>query len=219
MKKPKLNAVAALLLCLVFLGGCAGVPASPTATPGTSPAPTETPSDSPEPTGTPSDSPEEPTLPLPDSFLLLSFSSGAGAWTTELLLQRDGTFTGLFNDSDMGVTGEGYPNGTRYVCTFSGRFSDFRQIDEYSCALTLSELTSDYEKGREWIEDGVLYVSSVPYGLEEGTEFILYLPDTPTEGLSEEFLSWWPGRFSQEPPKTLELFGLYTVEMEHGLFG
>ena len=35
------------------------------------------------------------------------FSSGAGAWGTEMDISADGSFTGNFHDSEMGDTGEG----------------------------------------------------------------------------------------------------------------
>ena len=52
-----------------------------------------------------------------------SFCSGAGAWSTDLQIRPDGTFTGQFHDSEMGESAEAYPDGTVYICEFSGRFS------------------------------------------------------------------------------------------------
>ena len=40
------------------------------------------------------------------------FSSGVGGWFTVLYIHEDGSFDGHYQDSNMGVTGEGYPNGT-----------------------------------------------------------------------------------------------------------
>ena len=60
------------------------------------------------------------------------FSSGVGGWGTSLTLERGGTFSGQFHDSDMGAIGEDYPNGTVYLCHFSGRFSVSEKVDEYS---------------------------------------------------------------------------------------
>ena len=158
---------------------------------------------------------------LPDDFPMdLEFSSGVGGWGTSLTLERDGTFSGQFHDSDMGAIGEDYPNGTVYLCHFSGRFLNIEKVDEYSYSLRLAELDSDYEAGKEWIENGTKNISSEPYGMEDGDEFILYLPDTPTDGLDEEFLSWWPGRYALEgQPETLEMYGLYNVKMGYGFFG
>ena len=87
---------------------------------------------------------------LPDDFPMdLEFSSGVGGWGTSLTLEQDGTFSGQFHDSDMGAIGEDYPNGTVYLCHFSGRFSDIEKVDEYSYSMTLSELNCDDEGGEE----------------------------------------------------------------------
>lgn len=211
-----------ILLCAALLAGCTAPPA-PTAPLSADPTPTvsQEPAPSASQESAPSSTPEPDPLPTPvptleDSFpLRLVFSSGAGAWGTELILQQDLSFTGFYSDSDMGSAGEGHPHGTRYVCTFSGQFAQLTQIDEFSYALTLTELISDYEEGKEWIEDEILLVSSVPYGMETGTEFILYLPNTPTAGLSEDFLSWWPNSSGSK----LDFFGLYNVEPGYGFFG
>ena len=149
----------------------------------------------------------------------LEFASGVGAWSTDLTLEQDGSFSGVYHDSDMGDSGDDYPDGTMYLCNFSGKFTDMKQLDDHSYSLTLEDLSSDYEDGREWVEDGVRYVSSQPYGVEEGKDFILYLTDTPTEGLDVEFLSWWPGQYQEEKSGTLELCGLYNVDMGYGFFG
>lgn len=156
---------------------------------------------------------------LPEDFEVdFLFTSGVGAWGTSLMLERDGTFSGGFHDTDMGYYGEDYPNGTVYLCDFSGRFSDIEKIDEHSYSLTLTEITSDYEAGKEWIENGVKNISSEPYGIEDGDKFILYLPDTPTDGLDEIFLSWWPMCHAEDRPETLEMYGLYNVKMGYVFF-
>ncbi len=157
---------------------------------------------------------------LADSLPIdLEFSSGVGAWGTGLTLAADGSFSGEYHDSDMGDGGDDYPDGTVYLCNFSGKFTEIKQLDDHSYSLTLEELSSDYEQGKEWVEDGVRYVSSEPYGVEQGKDFILYLPDTPTDGLNEEFLSWWPGQYQEDQSDTLDFYGLYNVDMGYGFFG
>ena len=86
-----------------------------------------------------------------------------------------------------------------------------------SYSLTLAEVNSDYENGKVWVDDGMRYVSAEPYGVENGEEFILYLPETPTSELPEDFLSWWPYR-GENQPDTLNLYGLYNVETGYGFF-
>lgn len=60
---------------------------------------------------------------------------------------------------------------------------------------------------------------AAPYGMEDGETFVLYLPDTPTDGLDEDFLSWWPGCYAPEgAPETLETYGLLNAKMGYGFF-
>ena len=71
------------------------------------------------------------------------------------------------------------------------------------------------DTGTEWTEDGTRYTAADPYGLEAGEAFLLYGPETPTEGLDEEFLIWWPGYALLE---TLECWGLWNQETGCGFF-
>lgn len=163
--------------------------------------------------------------PPADYPLELVFSSGAGAWRTVLTLNADGTFTGRYSDANMGETGEGYPNGTVYLCSFSGRFAMEPALDVHSYPLTLEEVTIDPTEGDQWIEDGVLYVAAGPYGLYNdytdgamSRSFMLYDPTTPTFGLDEELLSWWPGRYDVTPPETLNCWALWNVDGDTAFF-
>ena len=68
--------------------------------------------------------------------------------------------------------------------------------------MTLEELTKDESNGAEWIEDEVRFVLSDAHGMENGTDFVFYMPDTPLDGLDSEFMSWWPDyyKLSGEAP-------------------
>ena len=165
-------------------------------------------------------------LPLPGESAEFAFLSGAGAWRTIITLNRDGTFTGWYLDSEMGTIGEGYPNGSAYVCEFSGKFENIEKIDAYSYKMTLTGVKTKKEVGEEWIEDGIRYIASAPHGLDdpisgqECTEFVFYLPDTPIDQVPEEFLTWWPYRYDQntDPKTTLSCYGILNVITEFGFF-
>ncbi len=166
-----------------------------------------------------------PSLPQAEYPMEFLFSSGSGAWGTRLTLNTDGSFDGFFSDSNMGETGKDYPNGTVYLCSFTGRFSLSEKLDIHSYPLTLEEVTPNRPAGEDWINNGILHVSSGPYGLYndniDGTmsrSFVLYTPDTPISGLDEELLSWWPGRYEQTPPETLNCYALYNVEAGTAFF-
>lgn len=165
--------------------------------------------------GTPIDAlPED----LPEE---LTFSSGAGAWRTVLTLQPDGSFTGQYSDWDSGGDPSQYPEGIYYICNFSGTFSDLRQLDETTYAMTLETLTAQETEGEEWTEDGTLYIGSAPYGLEGGTEFFLYAPESSTDVLTTESLQVaWPEWNLPEtvPEGQLGCWMLYNADMDQGFF-
>ena len=160
---------------------------------------------------------------LPDAFPLeFVFSSGAGAWRTAIVLNQDGSFNGAHLDSDMGDCGDDYPKGTQYICDFSGLFDNIRQIDDHTYSMTLSKIVAEKENGEEWIEDGILNKYSEPYGMEDGTEYLLYTPDTKIAEVPKEFLNWYPGwNFVDEDgnqPDTLSCYGIYNIKMGYGFF-
>lgn len=151
---------------------------------------------------------------LPDTFW---FSSGAGGWSTELHIEADGSFYGSYHDSDMGSTGEGYPNGTQYICNFSGKFAAPQKINEYTYSMMLESLEQERPSGEEYFEDGIRYIASSPYGLDDAEKFMIYIPGTPIADLPEEFISW---AFLGEPEgETLEFYGIYNVGGEEGFTG
>lgn len=118
------------------------------------------------------------------------FSSGAGGWATIMTIHTDGSFSGTYHDSDMGVTGEEYPNGTMYYCDFNGQFTQPVKVNEYTYAMQISELNYAKEAGSEEIIDGVLYCYSTAHGLDEAEDILIYLPGAPLAELSEKFRSW-----------------------------
>ncbi len=175
-----------------------------------------------EETTNPEETTEPPALlPLPDGSMEFTFMSGAGAWRTVLVLNDDGTFTGTYLDSEMGEAGDGYPNGSAYICNFTGRFTDIEKIHEFSYKMTLSQLTTEKPVGEEWIEDGIRYIASEPNGLVGGTEFAFYLPTTPIANMSEDFLFWWPLKYEHNtsPKETLSYYGIMNVATYDGFFG
>ena len=147
------------------------------------------------------------------------FLSGAGAWSTELVVSPDGSFTGYYHDTDMGDSGIGYPNGTRYECDFSGTFALAEQRDEFTYILRLTSLALKEEPGTERVADGLKLISAEAYGISGGDEFMLYSPGSQSAGLPEEFLEWvrmanaW-----EEPPETLPFWGLYNLREQAGFF-
>lgn len=162
---------------------------------------------------------ENDLLPLPQNPAEFIFSSGAGAWATVLKLNNDGTFTGDYHDSEMGTTADEYPNGSVYISVFSGKFTNFEKINDYSYKMTVTDVETRDKIDTEWIDQEIRYIAAAPYGIDGGTEFILYLPNTPINELPEEFLYWWPLRFqTEEKLTTLSCYGILNVATNDGFF-
>lgn len=131
-----------------------------------------------------------------------SFSSGAGGWSTELYIEKNGDFHGMYHDSEMGAIGDDYPDGEYYFSSFSGTFTGISKIDDLTYELTYDEINYKNEVGTTEIIDGMKYIYSEAYGLAPGTTFKVYLPGTEVSTLSEEVMSWV--HFDIGDAKTLE---------------
>ena len=119
-----------------------------------------------------------------------SFSSGVGGWSTDMRLQEDGAFSGEYHDSEMNETGEGYPDGTLYGCSFTGRLSVSKQVDDSTWRISIDELTPEEGRPAEEIDGGIRYVTAEPYGIQAGDTLTLYAPGTSVSELNEDMLFW-----------------------------
>lgn len=152
--------------------------------------------------------------------LEFSFSSGAGAWSTELYIEEDGKFHGIYHDTNAGETGEDYPNGTQYVSEFKGEFSNLIKVDNLTYKTTIKSITYNNKVGTQTIKDGVLYKYSEAYGLDNPKDMIFYLPDTRVSDLPEEFYTWIAGALYDYETNTeeseLSFIGLYNENAKEG---
>lgn len=157
-------------------------------------------------------------LPFETESIDLIHLLGMGAWATNLTLSQDGSFYGHYHDTNMGEIGDGHPNGTEYTCDFSGCFQDVRKINDYTYAMTLASMEADVQ-GKQWIEDGVLYITEEPAGMAGGKTFFLYTPDAPLDQLPEDLLFWWGLRYwDEDGTNRLNVFALYNEESHCGFF-
>ncbi len=147
------------------------------------------------------------------------FSSGVGAWAECFTIEKDGYFTGSFHDSDMGVTGEGYPDGTRYTCSYSGHFTEPVKIDDTTYEMKLKDISYKDKAGTEELADNVRYIYTESYCLGGTDTFRIYLPGTPLYKLSEEIQIWVGGANGSEDELTMPIitdeknsYGIYSYE-------
>lgn len=145
------------------------------------------------------------------------FASGVGAWQTLLNINGDGTFRGYYSDSDMGTVGEGYPYGVNYSSTFEGKFTTPMKVNDYTYSMTIEYINYEKEVGSEEIIDGIKYIYTKPYGLNDAKEIYIYTPQAPLKELPEGFRSWVGfGDLSDVKDEYLQFYGLYNEETESG---
>lgn len=147
------------------------------------------------------------------------FSSGVGAWSTEMKIEADGSFSGQYHDSEMGECEEAYPNGTVYGCSFSGRMSVIGQVDEKTWRIRVDVLQPDEGQVPEAIEDGIRYVTTDVYGISEGDEMLLCAPGTPIDAFSEEIAFWTHAYLGEDPAEKLDTWFLCSEKNQSGFVG
>ena len=153
------------------------------------------------------------------SGLEWSFSSGVGAWSTELRIRPDGTFTGEYHDSDMGESGETFPEGTVYSCTFHGRFVPADQADGFPRRILVDSLEPDENQPDGIVRDGIRFVLSVPYGLSAGDEMLVYQPGTAVSAIPEELRFWTHLQDGENPAEALDSWFLCSEQNGSGFIG
>ena len=126
---------------------------------------------------------------LPVDGMVLYFSSGAGGWATTLELHEDGTFEGIYFDSDMGDKGNGY-EATVYGNGFSGKFKNIRKVNDTQYSMDLESMELEEEVGTMEIEDKVRYLYTEPYGICEGESFTLLLSGAKADVLPNTAKDW-----------------------------
>ena len=207
---------AAMLLCFTGCTGGEELPAS--SAPNTEASETTVPAETVK-----SVEPEtEPTIPK-EAFSysqlqhrVFQFSSGAGGWATDLRIASDGSFSGDFHDSNMGITGPDYPNGSVSLSNFTGRFAWPVKVDDYTYSLKLESIRYEIQPGTTEIRDGVQYCYGDAYGLADAQELLLYLPGTPLDSLPEDFLIW--AHLYGSEKTTLPFYGLYDPLNANGFY-
>lgn len=150
---------------------------------------------------------------IPQEFV---FTSGAGGWETVITINSDGTFTGEYKDSEMGDTGENYPNGTMYICNFRGKFTSPKQVDEYIYSMKLEYLDQEKNPGDEYYEEGTRYLVSEPYGFDHADEFLIYFPGIAIANLPDGFTNWLNAFLNVQTTEIFPHYGIYNVGGEKG---
>lgn len=119
-----------------------------------------------------------------------AFASGAGGWSEDFTIEKDGFFTGYYHDSDMGDAGEDYEDGTVYSSTYTGYFTNLTKVNAYTYTMELADISYKDEVGSTRLCDNIRYIYTDSYCLGDTDIFTVYLPGTPVSELPEEICMW-----------------------------
>ncbi len=147
-----------------------------------------------------------------------TYSSGAGAWSSSFHIAKDGYFYGMYNDSDMGDTGEGYPDGTVYTSNFGGQFTNLIKVSDYIYEMTISDMTYDNTPGTEELADNMRYVYETAAGIPEAGQVTLYMPKAEVSSIDSEIYQYYLSQYDSDAT-VLSNPVIVSSEKESGFYG
>lgn len=142
------------------------------------------------------------------------FSSGAGGWRTVLNINEEGLFNGNYMDSDMGDSGENYPNGTVYECDFNGSFTEPVYVEDGIYKTTIKEIYYVQQPDTTEIKDDIRHCYTSAYGLDRATDLYIYEQGIDLKRLPEDYINWV--RMGLNDDTKLPFYGIYNPSGEAG---
>ena len=120
-----------------------------------------------------------------------------------MTVASDGTFSGTYHDSDMGITGDDYPNGSVTISNFKGRFKDAKKNADgsYTMQCDKSALKIDGNIGDTYIKNGSKYTVADSYGIAPCGAFTVYPAGYDSSQLSEAIVGWSRAWYDSMPAK------------------
>ncbi|MBM6699216.1 hypothetical protein H7U32_02505 [Bifidobacterium pullorum subsp. saeculare] len=123
------------------------------------------------------------------------FSSGSGGWGTNLHVNADGTFSGKYQDTNLGDISAEHPHGTARQSEFTGQFSSAQRNEDgsYTLHCVANRLSVKGNNGGTRIENGMAITTTDPYGITLCDTFVLYPKgfDSAKMSESERGWAWW----------------------------
>ena len=140
------------------------------------------------------------------------FASGAGGWDNTMTISSDGSFSGVYHDTDMGADGD-----RLMYCSYNGKIGSVEKISDYEYDLIIEDITPDKQPGTQENTESGITMYTEPYGLEnisKGSRLRLLMPGYQTSGLSEEAKTWFMITGSGAPAN-LEGYGILNEEKDY----
>lgn len=118
---------------------------------------------------------------LPESFL---HSGGVGGWGETLNINEDGSFSGIYHDSDSGASPK------EWICRYNGKLGSPQKIEDGVYSAKVEELNLEEEPGKSYMENGVKYTYVTPAGMKNADAVNIYVPGCLIGKIPEEASNW-----------------------------
>ena len=143
--------------------------------------------------------------------------SGAG-WRTELEIDKNGKFTGIYQDYDMGKKGDGY-EGVVYYSQFSGEFTKPEKVNDTTYSVQIKSIKYPLGQSKKTVNE-TLYAYSKAPGVDGSKMFYFYLPGTKYGDLPKEYIEQVESVDADLLKKdTIQFYGLYHKGEKEGFIG
>ena len=125
---------------------------------------------------------------LPTKFFLGSGAGASGDWMT---IDWSGSLRSLSYDWDGGEDGPGYSGTYWNYGSYSCRFRDLKQINDYTYIFTVYDIVIEDHGVKEEIRNGIRYVYADGCPFTEGSIVTVYTKNTPASAIPEEILEMY----------------------------
>ena len=143
--------------------------------------------------------------------------SGAG-WRTELEIDQNGKFTGIYQDYDMGKKGDGY-EGVVYYSQFTGEFTKPEKVNDTTYSVQVKNVKYPLGQSKKIVNE-TLYAYSKAPGVDGSKMFYFYLPGTKYGDLPKEYIEYVESVDANLLKKdTIKFYGLYHKGEGEGFIG
>jgi len=151
---------------------------------------------------------DDPAVMMSGSYL---FETGINDWSTTMELGADGSFTGVYHDTDYDTDEDGNTTAATEYCSFSGKFSEPEKIDDLTYKITLNDITLEDTLPEDENNEFGYFLSEYAFGLDL-LDYTVYMKGTKTADLPEgclDRISMPNGWTEENTPETIPFTVIY----------
>lgn len=139
---------------------------------------------------------------------------------TQLMVSKDGSFTGVDQYFVTAVGDEEAPRGEFIFSKFSGTFKNVSKKDDHTYITEISDLTYQSPNGTEEIKNGmrIKYASTTQH-LNSFERFEIYTPGKPVSELSTQCINWITWAAGMDNETQLERYVLNDIDSGDAFVG